>query len=99
MRFFAMVQESASELGKVFFIDDAEPRETWVDGMHAEDMFGWLVPNDLADVFETKWMSAWRTRSHPNRLKWLDFFVLERWHLGEDGKLSVSFDKVEPVSF
>lgn len=99
VEFFKFLQREARQSGMVFFADDAEPRETWVDGMHAEDMFGWLVPEDLADEIESERLDSWMNKTRFDRRKWRDFLVVERWSLSEDGELSVSFDKVEPIDF
>ena len=93
--FFRFVQGEAEKLGTAFFADVADPRETWVDGMHAEDMFGWLVPLDVADDFE----NTWRDQASFARHQWSKFFVVERWDVGTSGNLSVSFKRVEPIEW
>ena len=99
VEFFKFLQREAGKFGMVFFADDAEPRETWVGGMHAEDMFGWLVPEDRSDEIESERLDSWNNETRFDRRKGRDFLVVERWSLDEDGELSISFNKIEQIDF
>ena len=87
LRFQKMVQEAASSLGKVFFVDNDECECIDEDDLFATDMTGWLVPPDRADEFETDQPfdggQLWR--------KWSEFFIWVRWTLDDDGALKIHF--------
>ena len=41
-----------------FFFDTVDVCQQVIDGMHCEDMFGWVVPNDAVKDFEPIWLAG-----------------------------------------
>lgn len=42
--------------GMSFFFDTVDVDQRIIGGKHCEDMFGWVVPNDLVSEFELIWL-------------------------------------------
>ncbi len=82
-RFFEKVQEFATELDSVFFLDCGEGRDITVDNMAGEDMSGWLIPASSADAFEKDWKSG------KNMERWNDCFRFAIW--GEGNPFTIEF--------
>lgn len=57
-RFFQLVQNEAKKNNKVFFLQNGEGRELFTEDLEAEDLFGWLIPAEEADQFESVWKSG-----------------------------------------
>ena len=89
-RFFGVVQDAASEEGKVFFLDTSEGNEGEVDGFSCEELTGWLVPASDADVFEEAWL-----RFEDMDAEFFDSSVGVKW-ADKGGILGISF---VPINF
>lgn len=83
--FFKIVQETAEKEGKVFFLNVGEGNEIKTDELEGEDLYGWLIPTELADQFEKEWMK----RSVGE--EWEQFEVFEEWTKTENG-LEIKFE-------
>ena len=84
-RFFELVQLEASKLGCVFFFDVGERNDFEGSEMDGEDLSGWLVPIELADEFEEKWL-----RQEEDAFDW---FCMVRWS-GDSLAPSIRFEYV-----
>ena len=51
--FFNIVQKFANRQNAVFFLKSGEGNEIIRNDFEGEDLFGWLIPNDLVEKFET----------------------------------------------
>lgn len=92
--FFAMVQEEASKLGRVFFIQDQEGHDHVLPGLYLAEMDGWLVPEDRADEFEAIWLEE---SGHPRSEEWDEFYVCEDFTVADDGKIRIFFDDLDEL--
>lgn len=52
-RFFALVQEAAAKHHAVYFCDHGDGRVKRVKNLECEDLWGWRIPESIADIFET----------------------------------------------
>lgn len=46
-----LIQKEAAKEGKVFFIESGEGHELITEDLWLEDLFGWLIPEEMATVF------------------------------------------------
>ncbi len=89
-RFFALVQHAAAEKNALFFAFAGEGRTFTSDDMEGEDLSGWLIPIERADVFERQWN---QNNSLSALQEWTDFFVWAVWNI-ENEMLSVHFEYI-----
>lgn len=54
-RFWNIVQKTASNQGKRFFLECGEGREFSNEEMEGEDVRGWLIPTNEIDEFKPEW--------------------------------------------
>lgn len=80
--FFDLVQKTAAKENKVFFLDFSEGNEIETDYMIVDDMCGWLVPVEGADLFEQMFMGK---RSLD---KWSEYIT---WVLVNHDTLDITF--------
>lgn len=52
LNFWKIVQSEAEKQNSVFFLDCGDGNEMTTDEFNAEDLFGWLVPNNKVSNFE-----------------------------------------------
>ncbi|HIZ44212.1 MAG TPA: hypothetical protein H9672_05775 [Firmicutes bacterium] len=83
-KFFEIIRKEAVEENSIFFCDCGEGREFFKDDMEGEDLMGWLVPKNLADVFEPEW------RSNNVGERWNSFVRFAIWR-EEKGEILISF--------
>lgn len=57
-KFFEKVQDKASSLDSVFFLDFGECQDLQVNNMEVDTLFGWLIPNDKVSLFEKEFLSS-----------------------------------------
>ena len=89
--YFELVQKTASEQGKIFFLDTGQARDFETDDMYGEDLSGWLIDRDEAPVFEPQWLKDdWGAIDD---YYFDECFVWAVWHL-DDGKVTIEFEKV-----
>lgn len=85
LRYFEVVQAKAKEENFVFFMDFGQCDDIAFKDMELDCLFGWLIPNEMADNFENLNL----------RLKvddrWDDFCVWVTPNI-ENGKLSIIFE-------
>ncbi|KGF08627.1 hypothetical protein HMPREF1635_06885 [Clostridiales bacterium S5-A14a] len=85
LRYFEVVQAKAKEENSVFFMDFGQCDDIAFKYMKLDCLFGWLIPNEMADNFEELYL----------RLKvddrWDDFCVWVTPNI-ENGKLSIIFE-------
>ncbi|WP_102337697.1 hypothetical protein [Collinsella provencensis] len=87
--YFSIVQEAASELGRVFFLYSGEGHDLITEEIDCENLSGWLVKQDDIEEFESLWAEMdWG--SIPDRFA-LDMVVAEWSGTGPDD-IMVSFD-------
>ena len=51
MKYWEIVQEKARSLQSIYFLDSGEGREYFGNGIEAEDVSGWLIPEDKVTEF------------------------------------------------
>ena len=54
-QFFSIVQKMAKSFDSIFFFECGEGRDFENSSMEGEDLRGWLIPENLAEEFETAW--------------------------------------------
>lgn len=52
LKFFKLVQEEATKIGSVFFLDCGQGNVFSNDQIECEGLFGWLIPKEKAEAFE-----------------------------------------------
>lgn len=82
--FFGLVQKTAQKINSIFFMDCGEGRDFETPDMEGEDMSGWLIPKEQANVFEKEFLD--------NNVsdEWSDFISFAIWEKAGD-KVSVKF--------
>ena len=81
--FFELVQNTAKSKGFQFFMNSGEGRDFETEEMEGEDLFGWLIPNELIPEFQKEWMSQKGISD-----KWDDFMTFALWDkVGNDIKI------------
>lgn len=67
--------------GMSFFFDTVDVDQRVIGGKHCEDMFGWVVPNDLVSEFEPVWLAG-----EDEKLECYNSYVCASWE-DRDGEL------------
>lgn len=68
--FIKLVDKEASKIKKRFFIDSGEGHDLETDDLYCEDIFGWLIDENLVDEF---------LKSDRESERWDEFYVCEEW--------------------
>ena len=89
LRFFRIVQDAASAIGKVFFLWSPECHDGQVGDVWCEDLGGWLVPTAGADDFERLWLAR-DPRIWEENLE--DLWAFARWSEPQPGKVAIRFE-------
>lgn len=89
--FTELVIPAAAELGCVFFGDAGDGHEYIDDKYDAEDLMGWLIPEEMADEFEPIYLD-WHNQDDEVRSYWDDYFLFADWKFDEEGNIKVFFD-------
>lgn len=77
------VQQQAAKLGKVFFTDSGEGRDTFYKGMYVENISGWLVPIGEVNLFRKN-----LERKYDQEFD--KYYVFAEWSL-DNNQLTVEF--------
>jgi hypothetical protein len=56
-KYFEIVRNAAKKKGCIYFVDCGEGRELFTDELEGEDLSGWLIPKEKADMFEKEFQS------------------------------------------
>lgn len=88
MRFFRIVQDAASELGKVFFLWAEEGNPLMSGDMDGGDLSGWLVNESDAARFD----SIWRKTELDLPGEFDDAFCIARWSRTASGEVKIWFE-------
>lgn len=80
IKFFSMVQDAAKEKNCVFFGNSGEGNEIITPEFEGEDLFGWLIPEEMADEFEKEFMAF-----HVST-KWEQFYMFANWYRDQDNQ-------------
>ena len=89
LKYFTLIQDEASKLGKTFFLDCGEGNEYQDDEIECETLSGWLIDNENIAEFENLFINRKLIGE-----KWNDFVVFVDWKI-ENGKIEVSFDYLD----
>lgn len=92
LRFFSIVQDTASKMGCVFFCWAGEGNEFETDRLDGENLSGWLVPNEFADDFEAQWAAQWEENSSPIDDRFDKYDVFAVWSVDGSGALTIHFE-------
>ena len=84
-KFMELVQKTAADEDKVFFLDAGDGNEFETDEMEGEELTGWLIPSSKVDAFT----SVWEADEVDD--DWIDFFVFVEWTKSND-KITVRFE-------
>ncbi len=84
LRFFQIVQNEAQRRNAVFFLECGEGNEYFADDIEGEDLRGWLIPEEQADLFEALWEAG-----TPGD-EWADCIVWALWK-SPSNTLSITF--------
>lgn len=91
LRFFQIVQDAASSIGKVFFLWSPECHDGRVGDVLCEDLGGWLVPTADADDFER----LWKVRDQRIWEEDLDaLWSFARWSESPHGEVIIRFEGI-----
>ena len=71
--FFSLVQKMAQKHNKVFFLDAGLGRSFSTEKLEGENLQGWLIPKEKADLFERDFLKF------KNGEEWDDFFAFLEW--------------------
>lgn len=82
LKFFACVQERASQDGNVFFLDVVQGNDRFWKEMHISELSGWLIPSDKATAFENDFSSynEWKDGM------WNDFYTWLEWDIEDENE-------------
>ena len=72
-RYFELVQEAAAKDDAVFFADAGTGRGCETAEMEAEEMFGWLIPKNLAEEFKPGWKVSDILPKFDDYFKWAEW--------------------------
>lgn len=84
-RFWEIVQNTANEQGKMFFLECGEGREFFLDDMEGEDLRGWLIPTENIEEFKKEW------EADNVSDKWIDNIFWAEW-MNTGGTITVEFN-------
>ena len=90
LRFFDMVQDTASKDHKVFFLDCGQCREFEDEEMAGEDLSGWLIDESLVDEFRPEGLAGWNEIDD----RFFEDFVWAKWSM-PGGVLRIDFVKMQ----
>lgn len=85
IKFMEVVQECATALDCVFFLEAGDGREFITPDMEGEDLQGWLIPKSKSKAFESEWKN-----DNINDDEWEDNFVLAIWE--KSNNVTVKFE-------
>lgn len=88
-RFWLKVQEAAKKNNSVFFGFAGEGNDIVTDDFEGEDFSGWLIPEKLADEFETEWC---KTNELDMLERWSAFFKWAVWETSGEA-ITINFEK------
>lgn len=85
IEFFKLVQDEASKVNKVFFLDFGECEDIEFKDMQVDSLFGWLIPKEMVDKFKDEF------EKEKALSKWDDYCV---WVIPEikENKLNIVFE-------
>ena len=89
LRFFETVQQEAVNQRGVFFACAGDGRDLVLPDLEGEDLSGWLIPMEMAGVFEKEWDIS-NTESF--LWKWSDFFCFAVWELDSENRIRIHFE-------
>ena len=84
-KFFEIIRKEAKKRKSVFFVDCGEGREVFTEDIEGEDLSGWLIPEDKADIFQAEFDAGYVSE------KWNDYVFFAIWKKEEDG-ISIAFE-------
>lgn len=82
--YMELVQNKASEKDCVFFMESGDGNDFETDSMEGENLQGWLIPFDKADVFE----EVWKNKKEDD--EYVDFFCWVEW-FERKGEIDIKF--------
>ena len=68
--FFKLVQKEARKRHSVFFLECGEGNDFSADNIEGEDLRGWLIPEEQADLFERIWLKGNPGEEWENNIAW-----------------------------
>ena len=87
LKFWKIVQEEASKVNSVFFLDSGEGNEIETPEINAEDLSGWLIPKEQASEFDVLFKSFDNEKISQ---KFDNFYMIASWQKKQDS-FSVTF--------
>lgn len=75
VRYFEFVQSEAKALNCTFYLDAGDGRDIITDDYEGEDLMGWLIPNEITNLFEKEW-NNWNVS-----YDWSNYYCWAIWHL------------------
>lgn len=85
-KFIQIVDEFAKKLGFAFFVISGEGRELITEQFAGEDLYGYLIPNELASEFAVEYSEGFISD------KWSDYIRFAVWKT-DNGKVIIDFIK------
>ena len=88
--YFRIVQKEAEKQGCFYFADCGEGHELFMEQLEGENLSGWLIPIEKADVFEKFFLD----NNVPD--EWDEYWCCAEWSI-EDGQVIIQFNDYEKV--
>ena len=85
LRYFEIVQSYAKKQNSVFFMNFGQCDDIVFKDMELDCLFGWLIPNDMADNFEKIYLKSKVDDSWDDFCVWVTPII-------ESSKLSIIFE-------
>ncbi|MBR6800279.1 MAG: hypothetical protein IKM61_00820 [Eubacteriaceae bacterium] len=90
IKYWQIVQSKAEELNCIYFIESGDGREYFGDEIEAEDVSGWLIPEEKADKFKQIW-EEWSDEVYDD--EWDEYYLFAEWETDEDNNLTINFNR------
>ncbi|MCD7950530.1 MAG: hypothetical protein LUG12_09765 [Erysipelotrichaceae bacterium] len=84
--FFKIVQEAAKQRNCVFFLCNAENNYKVINNIECQDLFGWLIPENVASLFINDYMFFNESDD------WVDYMLFAEW-TEENDSIIIKFVK------
>lgn len=81
-----LLNAQLAPLDMSFFFDTVDVDQRVIGGKHCEDMFGWVVPNDLVSEFKSIWLAG-----EDEKLESYDSYLCANWE-NRDGRQYTAID-------
>ena len=85
-RFFSYVRNAAKKEGCMFFVYSWDGHEYESENMEGEDLFGWLIPEDMVQSFESDF------KQDKVSSEWDQYLCFANWEKLGNNELLIHFE-------